>query len=95
MNCRRSSNAKSNVLLQILQVHGGGLRGVPRQVAPFLVEEHLHVLETVLLPQEILVLHPVLPVLLLRAGVELRRISAAQGQDATDQGSEERRSGTG
>ena len=52
-------------LLQLLEVPACRLGGVARDVSPLLVEEHLHVLEPVLLPEEFLVLHPVLAVLLL------------------------------
>ena len=57
--------------LQVRQVPGRGLRCVPRQIPAFLVEEHLHILEAVLLPEELLVLYPVLAVFLLGTGVEL------------------------
>ena len=60
------------LLLKFLLVSHCGLRHVPGHIASFLVEENLHVLEPVLLPEEFLVLHAVLPILLLRSRIELR-----------------------
>ena len=60
-------------LLQFLLVHRGSLSHIASKITALLVEEDLHALEAVLLPQEVLVLHPVLAILLLRTGIELRR----------------------
>ena len=72
--------------LQLLLVHGGGLCHVTGMIAALLVEEDLHVLEPVLLPEEILELHAVLAVLLLRPGIELRHRRPATKHQCQGQG---------